>query len=104
MPSVAETPASSGMLQDVAMSMFKPGVPPGVIKFLNIIFAGLFTSLIFLMAVWGLNIHVIVMFSLALGLFFSTQWFLSECGKMLLAQQEEDKPVDAKDNEDKKAK
>ncbi|KAJ2000347.1 hypothetical protein GGI04_002018 [Coemansia thaxteri] len=69
---------SSGIIRDIASSIFEPGVNRGVLVVMNSAFAGLFVILAYLLFATGFNIHVCALALIALSLFASIQWFVKE--------------------------
>jgi len=63
-----------GFWADVLHTMFNPGVNSNVIRFADAALLALFLSLIALGVAWEFNIHVVVLLTANVGLFFSLHW------------------------------
>ncbi|KAJ1922287.1 N(alpha)-acetyltransferase 20, NatB catalytic subunit [Mycoemilia scoparia] len=86
------TASGSGILNDVYQSIFQPGeVNDGVLKVMNGAFIGLFVILSLLVYGTGGSWHVIALLFIAVGLFVSVQWFISEFKKIEVQKNNEKK-------------
>lgn len=80
------------MFQAIVESIFEPGVNSQLLRAINIIFLCLVLVVIFLLAAYGFNIHLLVLLILTTGLLLSINWFVSE-----LWRSEKDAEVEKKD-------
>lgn len=79
------------MFQAVIQSIFEPGVNSGLLTAINVIFVCLVVVLIFLLMIFGFNIHVLMLSILSSGLILSINWFVSELWRTSKEQEKEEK-------------
>lgn len=72
--SAIEEEPSKGIIGDVIESIWRPGFGPGVVVFMNVAFACLFTVLLVLAILTNGNWHVLALTGVAACLFGSVQW------------------------------
>lgn len=63
-----------GIVDSISDSVFEPGASAGLMNSLNLIFAALFLSLLFLAATAGFSWHIVFLGILAIGLLASINW------------------------------
>ena len=89
-----------GLLQDIIESIFQPGCSDSV-RNLTFIFTILLILLLGVMIfATGFNIHVIVMFSLAIGLLFSLVYFFTMQAKYKALAETEEKECEGEEIEE----
>jgi hypothetical protein len=69
-------PGKPGLIEEVWLSIFEPGVTSGVIKVMDYAFYGLFASLALLLIGTMGNIHVVFLLLVSICLFASVKWWV----------------------------
>ena len=70
------------LMEEVWLSVFTPGLNSRMVIVMNSVFICLFVSLAFLLFVSGFNIHVVFLSIIAVCLFLSVQWCVSNYDKI----------------------
>lgn len=73
---MSQNETKQGFVESVVMSIFEPGVNSNVVIVMNVALV-LLLCVLGVLAVMTRNIHVYALILIALGLFFSIQWYLS---------------------------
>ena len=74
-PTVAPQ-SGRGVVQDIVLNIFEPGVNRSVLIFLNLTFLLLILTLIGITVLVGLDLHILFLMVLAVGLMVGFNWYV----------------------------